>query len=670
MKIISMANKNKLLYFFGWCFLFLTLILNLQTGNTLEKALYSSEPCYIPFLYKDIVEYKSSFNEWTFQPAPSIFPEMICYFLLQSIFNDFRISILLYLLLQLIAFIYGWGKLADLFCDDDDSKYKAKTIIVFLTAIAVFPILPSSCSFISSLFFSTTDHFALMMILPYNLFFVFQCFLKNNFSGFHIKLFALCVINFLMVLSDLLYFVEILVPILVILAIISIHTQKNKRKIWNVILLFLTAAILGYIAFKAYIPSSLFRSYIEFAPFKKIKTLNLVLTKCLDVLNKEGLCVIAIGVIAQVVFVIYTIKQKKTPSPLYYFTLFCLVSFLTTVLGCIIIAGNAGIRYLLVSLLGPFIWLIYLILPHLNKNKYEILLWLLLFSGIVFELYIYPLKPAALMENTLKTPYPVWLQKLDVYCKNHNLKEGLADYWHARYIDIFSKEKLRMGQICPGGEPFTDIYNKNACRKINPSFVLIAKNFGASWNINLSAITNLFGTPEEFVRLDPERNILNYASKSNIIGNYYRDRSFVGIDDIAKRGFHFKGYALPGADNTITGKSRSCTSGASRCLTSGPYLELPEGKYQFNFTYTALSTNENDIVGKYDVFYWYNNGKEYVPGKVLTNGILPCTQTEVCDQFEITKEMANYQKPIMEVRSFYCGRGVLTIHELHIKKIK
>ncbi len=622
---LNKLNTDKVLYWVSWLLFALVILLNLQTGSIISQIL-NPESCYIPFLYKDIVEYGGSFKEWNFQPAPSIFPEMIFYFLFQTIFNDFRITILLYILFHIIFVIYWWGKLSELFLEE--SSIWIKTNIILFVSISL---LPFSCTNILAdirkvYLLGVSNHSSLTWVMPLVLYFVFKGIFSKNISPLsNLKdCILIGIISFLMSLSDLLYIVQIALPIVLLLSVIFKRNPDKRKETLYRIMFVSSTSIFGYAIFKCCIPTDLLDGYISFNPFYLFEHYS-------DVINSFLLhfvpfymqIYIIAAVLLQIIFVLFRMC-KNDNSAHYNFTLFNLISSFFVILGSIVFR-TAGMRYYIILVIVPIIWLISS--PLLNRT--QIMKWLLFIGAIIaisFQMYKSPLQFSNVIENALKTPYPEWLKKLDDYCKERNLKEGLADYSNARYIEIFSREKIRIGQIW-GISPFVRLYNIYTCRKITPSFILIDKGY-KSRELNLVVLTNFFGAPDDIYELGEDRLILNYANNS-FIKSYYKDTNY-GMDDI-RDGIYFKGYTLPGDKDTVKGKSRVLSSGSSRCLTFGPYIELPKGEYQFNFIYEAISSDTNDIAGKYDVYYLWHNGEKYIPYGLLQEGVLPSGQSIFVD---------------------------------------
>jgi hypothetical protein len=120
----------------------------------------------------------------------------------------------------------------------------------------------------------------------------------------------------------------------------------------------------------------------------------------------------------------------------------------------------------------------------------------------------------------------------------------------------------------------------------------------------------------------------------------------------------FYAATLPSQVGEVMGLSRVAVDGKVGYITYGPYIELGPGTYEAVIFYQGEGENAAEIVWKWDVII-----SKPASFDVVKEGFLSADNKSINVNFEI------YKKSIIEVRTFYNGKGCLSVHAIRLRRV-
>ncbi|MCF8234524.1 MAG: hypothetical protein K9G67_06560 [Bacteroidales bacterium] len=478
--------------------LLINLILILQIFGNLSgwnlDYFFNSDGLYLASIYKDLFIDNNGLEGWHLNAAPNFFPEWPLYFLLHLIADNFRIASLLYALMYILLLNTLTAWIFKTIANKVNFSFLAMLNLVYAIILNLYFY---NFNFILPSFLLLTGYHAgvfLMTLLSYALFFRYLKYGKTWI------LVALFVTIFTGVISDRLLLTYFIVPSLS--ALLLIHNKVLRKKIVILTTSSLVATILGFVVY-GLIKSSDFVYFVDLG-YRKIDitkfwpTLVYFSTTIYKMLIRGSVESIMtgmylIGTILGLWFsfiYLFQNKRKFMPSP---FERILLISFTaSTVLVALtpVINGTfwgiAHFRYNFYTFcfgLSLFVFIIYLIFKRDSKHTKAIdiaatSIVILAFISIFWH------------ESKQNTPkglsdfakiYPTEIANIDSLAGQYNLTHGVADYWVAKRVTIFSQNNLRVYTVNTHLSPWLHVTNENwytgsKNEKAKPIFEFIVLN--------------------------------------------------------------------------------------------------------------------------------------------------------------------------------------------------
>jgi hypothetical protein len=69
------------------------------------SVFFNSDTLDLPYLYKDLFINRNGLRDWNFNPSPNFFPDMLAYFILMFLFNDFMVVSFVYSIVQYLVIL-------------------------------------------------------------------------------------------------------------------------------------------------------------------------------------------------------------------------------------------------------------------------------------------------------------------------------------------------------------------------------------------------------------------------------------------------------------------------------------------------------------------------------------------------------------------------------------
>ena len=226
---------------------------------------------------------------------------------------------------------------------------------------------------------------------------------------------------------------------------------------------------------------------------------------------------------------------------------------------------------------------------------------------------------------------------IDDALSKKGLTNGIAQYWDAKHIQLFSRLVLNLAQYSDNLDEFlwitsTDFYKNN---------------YDFAISIEKS--------------IKPTIKTKKIVSCGNYIIHIY-GKNKLQVHKFARPGesLLWQACKLPTSIGSYTKHCETKTKPASQSgyLSFGPYLRMPSGRYQFEITYSSPD-KPSEIIGKWDVA---------LPKILLTHGILKGSdglQTKVNGDFIIDSNI-NLEK--IEIRTFTHQDKPMTLFSIKLTR--
>ncbi|MDR3477431.1 MAG: hypothetical protein P4M14_05300 [Gammaproteobacteria bacterium] len=387
-----------------------------------------------------------------FPIAPYYFPDLLLVMLLNTLTSN--ITLLNYL--YSIIFLFGFTLLVyNLIRSMQLTPYLA-SLGAMTALITFFFIIPPGMPLIREWPFS---HLSVLL---------FSLYLLNDYIRHRTRdpkvpaILINGILIYAILISDNLLFVQLLVPLSVLILFDLLFQKSNKKFALSLLAIFFVTALLS--AKTPAIMTKLFGSSVSYNVslfrIKNLAHLNTVFAHTgqlfVDNIRANPLfyaMILLYNTATLILFALLYIKNKgfkgieNLTRILGFFVLAeCCNLILATLVGKI--TETAHFRYLDILYIYPGISLALVITFLLQKNRdarylYSALTLLFITCTLIF---VYQ-NSTLLASVTFKPPYNNTIQCLDNLQKKYALEQGLADYWHVRPVRMLSKNHLQISQI-------------------------------------------------------------------------------------------------------------------------------------------------------------------------------------------------------------------------------
>lgn len=442
--------KNKAIIYISFLVSLLLLLLVFSNfNNGTYGFFFSSDALYLPSIYKDVFIDGYGINGWELNPAPNVFPDMLVYFLLMFVFGgNFILASFVFSIVQYFAILYLLHKILSLFIEQKKSLFYVSLGNLFLSLMFLHFLVTKDIWFTFQIISNSFHLGAFIMTLWVGYLSVKYIKTKSNK-----RLFLIGLLVFLAAFSDKLFIAQF-VGTLIFISILFLITNKQYLKpfLWlNVV-----SIVMSYLAI--FIIKKIPYEIIHFgSPYSEKFDINAVkesfiyqIKHLYEIITESWLGVFYIIILLGYnISSIYIILKKKNSinKPVYW--------------GVLILFSYNFISFFLPSLTGSYM--------GFDCIRYNINVYITSFVLIPFLLSIIWNKKVAFYAsilpfvisiffvfsnlNTLKNPsqlisfYPERTQIIDELKTEYNLKNGIGNYWYAKFCTMHSKNNLRIYSV-------------------------------------------------------------------------------------------------------------------------------------------------------------------------------------------------------------------------------
>lgn len=739
---ISIVIHKKIDLLIFWLMLILS-IANVYISIAAEKIsryhFYNSDAISIPAMYRDLVS-GYSLRGWFFGPAPSLFPDLPLYTIIRFLAGNLHLAIMGYGVVQILLLILGFVYLSNKVFEP---RRSLQALIVLAGTVLCLCLSTGQCNIFLPILLNSF-HFGAVLLLVFSLILVVQIIQCGSdtkkallYSG------ILLVLSPLILVSDAIYLVQFLIPVLISLLLLFFFAMISAKSL-----------LLVYIAL---IPSVLINPYlnrylliylnVSHSPghYKTLaETLGNFLKAVQDILqwpenlwiSHEWFTIFRIVWIAffltSIVILLLSMRKTswllrnrtlKNPDcilPVFFFIgsiltiiissvtrghrwavwiSFILVSILLAVLSikessakaerrsqeaifllvvsffvlsalvniaAILFIGGGEPRYFLPTMLIP----LFLGWPFLIARSKQVMTLVEARYGryilIILTCVLYvssgaftDLKNISSLVN-LVDYYPDFVRCLDEQAAVRNIRNGMTQYWYAKYGSLLSKHPLHLVQVrqLPQGLFMEHFVNNLNWYNHDFEFIIteeVPSNMRSIWE---SMVIEKYGEPADTFSCEDEKGL----ERKILVYNRLGDESF---QQIFRKYFSFTFYAadLPSETGKLVGLSRVADEESSTegFLTYGPYVTLRNGDYSFEIHYYAQKSH-NKSVGKWDVITHTTNAVE--TKSILKGNLEKEGENIISEVFKVRKIGKT------EIRTYYTGNGTLRINKILINRLR
>lgn len=504
--IINKTNKNLIYSFTAFiCLVYLTL--SHFSTPSLQWLFFNADTIYVPYLYWDLINNAGKLSLWKLAPVPYFFPDGFIYFILQTLTNNFKVSILLFAFAQLCLYYFLVVAIGNKATKEiRESSLYHLSILLSLLLLAGGYLQQETLNFA----LVSQEHFGTALMFLLGTFLILKTFSSNRIINF-ILLFFVCIFT---LFSDLLFITQFVVTAIATLCVMAILFQE-KRKIYlqNI----LTICISSAISYYAFLRSKyLFHLHIKFPEEHLIKRFHIndlviatkrILFNLSAFYEKNAIIVfLLVSFIVLSFTFLFGLFFKKIRGVKFncsdsfaFVVIMLLMSVLTGYCSLIfldndLMAGSffdsnitlsstanfyVGLRHYQPFILFPVFLGAPLLLTHYTNlasvisRYYGCIILAILFCGFAFT--------QKGQISDLINFYPEPIACLDRYAQKYHLENGAANYWEAKSYTLLSKQHLTVVAI--------DDHAKDR-GKIEPEFWMNTKHDYLNRDIDFLIVKN------------------------------------------------------------------------------------------------------------------------------------------------------------------------------------
>ena len=448
--------------------LLVAIFLILSIFCTLDEQSYnwffSTDTLYLPSIYKDLFTDGGTLDGWHFNPAPNFFPDMLVYFLLMSITGSFLLSTAFFAVIQYLSIIVLFRSILMQILQKEMVN---KIVILSNLLLAMYFVrtLLDHDLYLSFYLLINSYHTSIftMALLSYLLFILY---LKN---GTRVFLIFLIIISSLGVLSDKLMFMSITVPI-ICMSLFYKKSPYDKRRLLlsgGLVLLFSALGIVFFNILKNFRIIHFGTPFKMFAFNDMLTSGQLFLKDTLSYFtsihfNSIILFLSIFSIIIGIIITVFNIIQKKKFTNWSFYILFSTI-FSITVIGAAIINGLYVsidcFRYNIYPFyLGALNIPLFLIRSKLWFNRLSVMVvpvlmvfyFILIVSGFSLTGF-----------KAYSEYYPVKVKSIDEIARKEGLLKGVGSYWDAKFINMFSRQNVRVYAVLGGLQKYYHVANEH-----------------------------------------------------------------------------------------------------------------------------------------------------------------------------------------------------------------
>jgi hypothetical protein len=447
------------------------------------RIYFCTDTLYLPALYKDLFTDHNGLRGWHLNPSPNFFPDMAVYFLFMLMTGNFIVSSFLYSVVQYVVILLVMKSLYRTLFPGGSGLFLSISILLMNLFFLVS--LYSKDYMFTFYLMSNSYHTGAFLMGLVCLSLTLRYVIKPSGT----RIFLLFILGTLSVVSDRLFIILFIAPVLILLFIIVQKDQlKHTRR--------LIPAILGSLASGLCLFWLLNHNWYIFIDransmmnMKNILPSLLLLSKQLwEYMSEPGFrgLIVWLSLASFVISILLFRKAGKNREINPVISIYLLFSVLYTVIVLLapVFNGNYtgydtfryNIYVLYLSLFNYGIFLSMLLAEKImlkGNKRLTIAANALLFASVL--LLTVPRFSSPGLRGFFNY-YPVMVQDADEAATRDSLEYGVANYWDAKVVTMFSKKGVRVYPVYDDLFPYDHVSNWNWYTDPKASYNFIIMN--------------------------------------------------------------------------------------------------------------------------------------------------------------------------------------------------
>ena len=643
---VRQRYKNILAFIF-LALSFIAVIIHYHSRSDIVNYFFLSDSLYLPTLFEDIFVKGGKINDWFLTPSPYFFPDYPAFFIAYLIGNTPQSQMIAFALIQASLMLMVVFLIAK-----ETSKINSSNFTIATTTLIVLIWLALSAGEPFVFILLGAYHYGafLSAILLAALWLKF-----NDNSSVKNQYFLLTLIGaftFITTLSDTLFLVQFVAPLVATHVLISILDREFSLKKTLALIFIAICSFVGSISYKWIVENQ-----TRYATSIGIENLSQNLKGISEIFYAAATGYPVFGIIFLLYLgvvlhsLILLLRGDKQDFKLSWLALFSFLSLCVTLFTTLVVT-NLQItgRYLIPALSWPII-IVLIFINNRFRDRFAltaILISILALSSMSWSSY------QLIQSNGIKEKYyPGDMACIDDVLEKENIRNGIAQYWDAKHIQNLSRLNLNIAQYFDNLSEMHWITSKKYF-KPTYDFAIITEAAPPPFKISTEALINLNGKPK-LIKACGSRTVYIYAK------DQMRIRKFVSVGDT----YTWKACDLPTVIGVQTAECEMQKKDDAQTgyLTFGPYEQLTTGEYTFAIAYSS-NASKGKPVGNWDALLATPKGTN-----ILQDGLMTGTDgtiETIIGQFQLNQEQ-NMGK--IEIRTMANTDTDLKIIYIRIKRI-
>lgn len=473
-------------------------------GGVIRQHLLNSDTLFLPTLLSDLLQKGGQVSDWSVPPSPYFFPDLTLFFIF------FVIGLKPYMQLVAMAFIQMLFVSLAVWLIAKNTRNQHP---LFSSALSVAILTYFALAVNKSFDFVSGGPFVLMLVSVFHfgifitsLFFIY-CWLNSfdNFYGSNIdsttkkrylNLLAAATLAFLSSISDSFFIIQTIVPLVALTFVRACLEHRSFKRIFNLPL------VVVLIASAAGLVSGNFLGFVTTRPqphlgldgyaqrLQSIIDVFVSLVTVYPVFLVIFFCYLAIVTVSTYRF----FTDIRNLNKFDWLSVFSLISILSTIAALLTLQNipTIGARYLIPLFFWPVIVLSMLIGNGLRKWHHPFALLISVPLTILVSFNSYALIQSKKLDLDF---YPSEIACVDEFLKQTGSRNGIAQYWDARYVQNLSRLNLVIAQYSPDLHEI-NAFTSNKYFVQDYDFAISSANINNQWKISYEKLVSSCGKPK------------------------------------------------------------------------------------------------------------------------------------------------------------------------------
>lgn len=463
-----------------------------------RSHLLNADALYLPTLFKDILADGGHIREWFLTPAPYFFPDYPVYLVAYGIGDTPFSQILAFALIQTVLALGAMVLVAR-------AAVRVHALLAASTILAVLVWLALSVGEPFNFIFNSAFHYGAFVAAAcaVALWIRFTCEMNDRInSGL---LVTLAVVSFATTLSDNLFIVQFVAPLLATQIFFAIATRDFSFRREGAAVLVAACGVLGALSYPWLVEKQT-RIAAEIGTGKLVSNITDLYGLVATAVANQPILGIILAAYFCIVFqaIFRAFRGGKERAPFHWIAVFSLASMGATA-GALALTTNipmAG-RYLIAALSWPVIVVVLFLANVLRERFLPLALGITALALVAMGWS----SSQWIRQNGLKKYYPQEISCIDAALENEGLRHGIAAYWDAKTLQNLSRLDLQVAQYFEDLGEMRWITSERYFRSTY-DFAIIPKRAEPPYRIPLDALTRLNGAPRRVVTCEHSQVVI------------------------------------------------------------------------------------------------------------------------------------------------------------------